>query len=219
MTFAVAGILGHYSKTLLLFFIPQILNTIYSLPQLFRVIPCPRHRMPRLLMVKQPAASNDDEAKSHAESNVKQDGEDKFHIKSAPSIDLKASSEIAKKGARVNAPFISETVTNSAGDILVGCSYLECHPHKLSAVGEACYNLLRFTRLAHIVLPEGEDPEDLDHIVYISNLTLINFCLYICGPLREDELTIALLLFQTACSAFAFVVRFSLASFIYDVVQ
>ncbi|KAI6073211.1 UDP-N-acetylglucosamine--dolichyl-phosphate N-acetylglucosaminephosphotransferase [Aix galericulata] len=48
MTFAVVGILGHFSKTMLLFFIPQVLNFLYSLPQLFHVIPCPRHRLPRL---------------------------------------------------------------------------------------------------------------------------------------------------------------------------
>jgi UDP-N-acetylglucosamine--dolichyl-phosphate N-acetylglucosaminephosphotransferase len=46
MTFAVMGILGHFSKTLLLFFIPQIFNFLYSLPQLFKVYECPRHRMP-----------------------------------------------------------------------------------------------------------------------------------------------------------------------------
>ncbi|ORY95945.1 UDP-N-acetylglucosamine--dolichyl-phosphate N-acetylglucosaminephosphotransferase [Syncephalastrum racemosum] len=48
ITFAVVGILGHFSKTLVLFFIPQIFNFIYSCPQLFRLIECPRHRMPRL---------------------------------------------------------------------------------------------------------------------------------------------------------------------------
>ena len=47
MVFAIVGILGHFSKTLLLLFIPQIINFIYSAPQLFRVIPCPRHRLPR----------------------------------------------------------------------------------------------------------------------------------------------------------------------------
>ena len=47
MTLAVAGILGHYSKTLMLFFLPQILNFLYSLPQLTKVWPCPRHRLPR----------------------------------------------------------------------------------------------------------------------------------------------------------------------------
>lgn len=48
MTFAVVGILGHFSKTLLLFFIPQIINFLWSCPQLFKLVPCPRHRLPRL---------------------------------------------------------------------------------------------------------------------------------------------------------------------------
>ncbi|KAJ1519626.1 hypothetical protein ONE63_004899 [Megalurothrips usitatus] len=48
MTFAVVGILGHFSKTMLLFFIPQVFNFLYSVPQLFHFVPCPRHRMPRL---------------------------------------------------------------------------------------------------------------------------------------------------------------------------
>lgn len=47
MTLAVAGILGHFSETLLVFFIPQILNFLYSVPQLFKFVPCPRHRLPR----------------------------------------------------------------------------------------------------------------------------------------------------------------------------
>ncbi|KAK9799830.1 hypothetical protein WJX73_007182 [Symbiochloris irregularis] len=40
MTFAVAGILGHLSETLLLFFIPQLINFVYSLPQLFKLVAC-----------------------------------------------------------------------------------------------------------------------------------------------------------------------------------
>ena len=40
------GILGHFSKTLLLFFLPQIANFLYSLPQLLKIVPCPRHRLP-----------------------------------------------------------------------------------------------------------------------------------------------------------------------------
>ena len=46
MTFAVVGILGEMSKTILLFFLPQLLNFLISVPQLFKLIPCPRHRMP-----------------------------------------------------------------------------------------------------------------------------------------------------------------------------
>lgn len=47
MVFAVVGILGHFSKTLLLLLIPQLFNFIYSSPQLFGLVPCPRHRLPR----------------------------------------------------------------------------------------------------------------------------------------------------------------------------
>jgi UDP-N-acetylglucosamine--dolichyl-phosphate N-acetylglucosaminephosphotransferase len=46
MVFAVVGILGHFSKTLLLLFIPQVFNFVYSAPQLFGLVPCPRHRLP-----------------------------------------------------------------------------------------------------------------------------------------------------------------------------
>lgn len=46
MVYAVVGIVGHFSKTLLLFFVPQIFNFIYSAPQLFKIIDCPRHRLP-----------------------------------------------------------------------------------------------------------------------------------------------------------------------------
>ena len=46
MTFAVVGIHGHFSKTLLLLFMPQIINFILSIPQLFKFMPCPRHRLP-----------------------------------------------------------------------------------------------------------------------------------------------------------------------------
>lgn len=44
---ACAGVLGHFSKTLLLFFVPQLFNFALSLPQLFGLVPCPRHRVPR----------------------------------------------------------------------------------------------------------------------------------------------------------------------------
>ncbi|KXN66415.1 hypothetical protein CONCODRAFT_80495 [Conidiobolus coronatus NRRL 28638] len=48
MVLAVVGVLGHFSKTMLLFFGPQIFNFLLSAPQLFKLIPCPRHRMPKL---------------------------------------------------------------------------------------------------------------------------------------------------------------------------
>ncbi|EGN98415.1 hypothetical protein SERLA73DRAFT_183415 [Serpula lacrymans var. lacrymans S7.3] len=47
MAFSVVGIQAHFSKTLLLFFLPQIFNFLLSCPQLFGLVPCPRHRVPR----------------------------------------------------------------------------------------------------------------------------------------------------------------------------
>jgi len=46
MVFAVVAILGHFSKTLILLLIPQAFNFVYSVPQLFHLVPCPRHRLP-----------------------------------------------------------------------------------------------------------------------------------------------------------------------------
>jgi UDP-N-acetylglucosamine--dolichyl-phosphate N-acetylglucosaminephosphotransferase len=47
MTIAVVGILGHFSPTVLLFFLPQLVNFGLSMPQMFKLIDCPRHRMPK----------------------------------------------------------------------------------------------------------------------------------------------------------------------------
>jgi UDP-N-acetylglucosamine--dolichyl-phosphate N-acetylglucosaminephosphotransferase len=49
MTFAVTGIHGHFTKPLWLFFLPQLANFVYSVPQLFKIVPCPRHRLPDVL--------------------------------------------------------------------------------------------------------------------------------------------------------------------------
>ncbi|KAJ9149009.1 UDP-N-acetylglucosamine-1-P transferase [Pleurostoma richardsiae] len=46
MVFVVVSILGHFTKTLILLLVPQIFNFVYSAPQLFGLVPCPRHRLP-----------------------------------------------------------------------------------------------------------------------------------------------------------------------------
>ncbi|KAF2836140.1 UDP-N-acetylglucosamine-dolichyl-phosphate N-acetylglucosaminephosphate transferase [Patellaria atrata CBS 101060] len=47
MVLAVVAIQGHFSKTLILLFIPQAANWVYSMPQIFGLVTCPRHRLPR----------------------------------------------------------------------------------------------------------------------------------------------------------------------------
>lgn len=47
MTLGSMCILGHFSKTMALFLVPQVFNFLYSVPQLFHLLPCPRHRLPK----------------------------------------------------------------------------------------------------------------------------------------------------------------------------
>ena len=148
MTFAVAGILGHNTKTLLLFFLPQFVNFLYSLPQLFKLIPCPRHRMPA---------------------------------------------------------YIPQT------DHLCN-SFCEFEPRELTLPGRLVYRFCVALRLAKI-----EHVED-SPAVRMSNLTLINYVLYVFGPMHEATLTMVLLAIQLITSGFALLVRYPLARLFYDVV-
>jgi len=147
MLFAVAGILGHNAKTLLLFFVPQILNFIYSIPQLFKLVPCPRHRMPGY---------------------------------------------------------------DPATDKLV-MSYAQFDEAELGRGGRAVVALLTFLRIGKI--------ERAGSNVKMSNLTLINYALFLLGPTHEARLTTLLLAFQAVCSVLGLLVRYQLASLLYDVVR
>jgi UDP-N-acetylglucosamine--dolichyl-phosphate N-acetylglucosaminephosphotransferase len=47
MVFASVAVTGHFSKTLMTLLVPQVFNFIFSAPQIFHIVPCPRHRLPR----------------------------------------------------------------------------------------------------------------------------------------------------------------------------
>lgn len=145
MTFAVVGILGHFSKTLLLFFIPQVLNFLYSIPQLFHFVPCPRHRLP----------------KYNSETDL-----------------LETSKTVFKK-------------------------------KDLNILGKLCVNTFRFLRIIHW-------SESADGTVTTNNFTLINFVLYVFGPVHESVLTKFILGIQITCTIIAFIIRYPLASYFYD---
>lgn len=48
MALATAAILGHFAKSFILLMVPQVVNFLYSTPQLLGFIPNPRHRLPRI---------------------------------------------------------------------------------------------------------------------------------------------------------------------------
>ena len=116
ITLAVVAITGHFTKTLMLFFIPQLLNFAISIPQLFGIVTCPRHRVPR---------------------------------------------------------WDSKTDT--------------MHP---SYATDKCINL-----------------------------TLLNVALVIFGPMREGSLTKVLVGFQLFCTVVAFIIRYHLAGYVYELVE
>ncbi|XP_044734345.1 UDP-N-acetylglucosamine--dolichyl-phosphate N-acetylglucosaminephosphotransferase isoform X2 [Chrysoperla carnea] len=144
MTFAVVGILGHFSKTTLLFFIPQVFNFLYSVPQLFHLVPCPRHRMPKF------------------NSKI-----DKLEI----------------------------SCTNF--------NYSELH-----WLGKLFIRLFKMLGLV-------KWDEKGDHVI-VNNLTVINLILLWTGPMHEAKLTTVLISIQILCSCIAFLIRYPLASYVYD---
>lgn len=156
MTFAVVGILGHFSKMLLLFFIPQILNFAYSVPQLFNWIPCPRHRLPKV---------NQRTGK------------------------LGTSTTTFKQA---NLPALGQAIVIVVRWACVGC--VQAISRNLCAWGDCCccwwWCWHRTLRLADV------DPPDADGVTRMSNLTIINFFIYLCGPMREEQLAIVVLSFQ-----------------------
>ncbi|MBW0531458.1 hypothetical protein O181_071173 [Austropuccinia psidii MF-1] len=145
MAFAVVGILGHFSKTLLLFFIPQIFNFLYSCPQLFGIIPIPRHRLP----------ARDPKSDKLKPSMVK------F---------LERPSKQVHRGLKL------------------------------------------MSKLKLLQIEENREGA----IMACSNLTLLNLILVWFGEMREDQLTISLLIVQTFCSLIGFLVRYGLSGLFYD---
>lgn len=151
MTFAVVGILGHFSKTMLLFFIPQVINFVYSIPQLFRFIPCPRHRLPRF---------NPDTG-------------------------------------------------------LLGMSYSVFKMSDLHPLGKLLLSVFSLLRLVTVEEGVGEDKKS----TRVNNLTLINFVIKVMGPLHERTLTIIIMGIQICGSVIAFIIRYHLVRFFYDIEQ
>lgn len=150
MTFAVVGILGHFSKTMLLFFLPQIFNFLFSVPQLFHFVPCPRHRLPKF--------------------NKETD-------------QLGTSTSYFKTGS-------------------------------LSFLGWFFLKLFQTLGLIQFKSNLGEDGAFSE----CTNMTLINLCLKLFGPMHEQKLTSCLLVIQVICSLFAFSIRYGFVRLFYDVI-
>ncbi|KAF9182006.1 tunicamycin resistance protein [Haplosporangium sp. Z 27] len=211
MTFAVVGILAHYSKTLLLFFIPQIFNFLLSSPQLFRLVPCPRHRIPRYnrgtnLMEPSRVVLDQDALDAEISQKITQGSQQRSGSigRSASSASLSSSaieSEdqtlAATKGSSSSLPATSKPSST------------------LSRTGLLCIKILEFLGLTHVQYDSKTGRRPLE----MTNLTLLNLILLKTGPLSERNLTISVMIIQIICSFIAFFIRYKLAAFVYEVEQ
>lgn len=214
MTLAVAGLLGHFSKTLLLFFIPQILNFLYSVPQLFGLIPCPRHRLPRLnsntglLDMSLIAVSLPERAWHprnifiHLMSRLKC-----LYVVDAEAHDI--ASIALPHQIQVDPKANSETPSTMRPVKRASLRRIQTARHKAKTEAEAD---MEAESEANKLIVKNKRPRR----VYINNLTIINVCLYWGGSTTEANLTRRLLLFQLLINLAAFLFRYQLAALFYD---
>lgn len=197
MTFAVVSILSHFSKTLLLLLIPQIFNFAYSTPQLFKIVPCPRHRLPRFNArtgLLEPSVTPWDEEKQPHPYLVKVFG--LLERLRLLQITRAASTEAFTEGdghghgnGHWKKP--SSIISLSAGPSSTPPRSASPHPKTTTEPGE-----------------RGK-------IISTSNLTIINLYLVHRGPLREDQLCKELLVLQAACGLIGLFIRHKLAIFLF----
>lgn len=194
MTFAVVAILSHFSKTLLLLLVPQILNFIYSLPQLFKVVPCPRHRLPEF----------------NARTGLLEPSVTKWEEKQ-PKEWLRRVFEVMDKLGLLKIYYHGDGGTNGTihAPVLTN-GRIHGHTRGLSSSGSSTPT--RSTTPQPVVSnSEKHHDRARKRITATSNFTIINLYLVHRGSIREDRLTQELLLLNLACGALGLFVRHKLA--------
>ncbi|KAJ2765291.1 tunicamycin resistance protein [Coemansia nantahalensis] len=217
MTFAVCGILGHFSKTLLLLFVPQIFNFVYSAPQIFGLVPCPRHRLPKMvvessipagLVAKLQRAVDADsaaacdsgfEAAPGSRHPAPATGLDALHRTISTAM-LSFSKTERPAGPRPRRP------SAHAAAYLV--------PSRAALAGSRPLGLL-IVRLYEQLGIADVERDAHGAMVSVNNLTLLNLVLVQCRRLTEAQLNNRILLIQLANSALAFIIRYQLSNVFY----
>ncbi|KAJ1674910.1 tunicamycin resistance protein [Spiromyces aspiralis] len=187
MTFAVVGILGHFSKTLLLFFLPQIFNFVYSCPQLFRLVPCPRHRLPQFVPSLSP------HTQPSSASNV--GGSSDHDAEAEECLQSDADSSHTVTPLRRTDGILEPSWADLSG---------------ASATGLLIIRIFAWLGLVHTKYDERAN------LVGYTNLTLLNLILVKLGPMSERRLVWYTLGIQALGSLLALFIRHNLATLIYE---
>lgn len=200
MAFAVVGIHGHFTKPLLLFFLPQVANFVYSVPQLFKLVPCPRHRLPVPL---EPAAQASQAGQAAAQAGRAGRAGTRSAVKA----------EAAAEAEKAAAP--GDGAAKAAdGSSLVAASLKATRPVPL---------------MVPLMVPSTFPSKPGQHAFWkklhglsvdaheLPNFTVLNLVLRLLGPTSERGLCVALLVLQAVSCAAALALRFSpFASYLFD---
>ncbi|OLY82189.1 UDP-N-acetylglucosamine-dolichyl-phosphate N-acetylglucosaminephosphotransferase [Smittium mucronatum] len=243
MAFACVGILGHFSKTLLLFFLLQILNFIYSLPQLFRIVPCPRHRMPAFTKLhytsdaqipntlrsipeigslsskkKHPASlflSASDSQSSNTDSLIQHSPE--TSSSSSPETPRQTIKPVRK---RSQSPSINSSTPPTAPPAhlprtpVLPTGLLIPSKTPLENCSPLGLRIISLFEFLNLVRV-WRDPKS-NKMLYVSNFTVLNLYLVWFGPMHERDLTRLVMYSQIALSFLAFFIRYTMSSIFYE---
>ena len=193
MTFAVVAILSHFSKTLLLLLVPQIFNFVYSTPQLFKLIPCPRHRLPKF----------------NARTGLLEPSVTVWEAGKQPKSHIKKSLHFLEQLRLVQ---ITRAISESAHTD--GNAIANGHMRKSSSI----ISLSAIATPPRTASPQIATTTKIGakgRIVSTSNLTILNLYLVHRGSIREDQLCRELLLLQAICGVGGLFIRHKLAIFLF----
>lgn len=196
MTFAVVAILSHFSKTLLLLLIPQIFNFVYSTPQLFKIIPCPRHRLPKF----------------NARTGLLEPSVTPWQEDKQPKPYL---IKIFALLERVGLIQVTRLTTSPQADSDGVNGSLNGHIPKSSSIISLSAAPVAPPRSASPHPATTTKPGANGRIISTSNLTILNLYLVHRGPLREDQLCRELLILQALCGLVGLFIRHKLALFLF----
>ncbi|KAJ2911249.1 tunicamycin resistance protein [Coemansia aciculifera] len=233
MTFAVCGILGHFSKTMLLLFVPQIFNFIYSAPQIFGLVPCPRHRLPKMAVdnplprrlvnrLRQEASSecragSDSNSESSAADGAPDAANTATGISGVHQAISTAMTSFSKgKGGRRSKRSSSLSSSRRSRSVSAPTTNASAYmvASRTTLVGAKPLGLTIVWLYECLGIADIER-DDQGNMVSVNNLTLLNLILVRRGRITESQLNNCILLIQILNSLLAFFIRYRLSHVFY----
>ncbi|KAJ2785956.1 tunicamycin resistance protein [Coemansia javaensis] len=217
MTFAVCGILGHFSKTLLLLFVPQIFNFVYSAPQIFGLVPCPRHRLPALAVETALPPALAARLARHRELASADDASSDNDSDAAASGLHRTVSTAMRSFAAANPRPRPRARSGGSAQAQVQATTAYLVPSRTALAGARPLGLLIVRAYERLGLADVER-DARGAMTSVNNLTLLNLVLVRSRRRRlgESQLNNRILAIQVLNSAVAFVIRYRLAHVFYD---